>query len=144
MLLMTRPLFLATTSAHRDSKTSTRSPIRSLEMSLESAVKLTMSANPTLTWEVFRSSSFAPRASIRATAAARGAQANDWPLAEIINQGYALATFCSTDVDSDRADVSDGIYRWLSSIQDGTNAHHRGTIAGWAWLARYSMRCPKA
>lgn len=69
----------------------------------------------------------------RATAAARGAQASDWPVAEIINRGYALATFCSSDVDSDRADVSDGIYRWLSGTQDGTNAHHRGTISGWAW-----------
>lgn len=69
----------------------------------------------------------------RATDAARGAQANDWPLAEIVERGYALATFCSTDVDSDRADVSDGVYRWLSGIQDGTNAHSRGTISGWAW-----------
>ena len=45
--------------------------MRSRLISLDSAVKLTMSANPTLSWEVLRSSSLAPSASIRATAAAR-------------------------------------------------------------------------
>ena len=49
MLLITRPRWPATTSAQRDSKISTRSPIRSWSSSLDSAVKLTMSANPTVT-----------------------------------------------------------------------------------------------
>jgi hypothetical protein len=65
-----------------------------------------------------------------ATDAARGAQANDWPVEEIIRRGYALATFCNTDVDSDRADVSDGVYKWLNP---NAPAHNRGTIAAWAW-----------
>ncbi len=43
---MTRPRWPATTSAHRDSKISTISPIRSRETSLDSAVKATMSAKP--------------------------------------------------------------------------------------------------
>src|SRR5437763_357038 len=47
-----------------------------------------------------------------ATEAARGAQAANWPLAEIVRRGYALATFYSGDIDSDRKDVSDGIYAW--------------------------------
>ncbi|MEW6159670.1 MAG: acetylxylan esterase [Verrucomicrobiota bacterium] len=73
----------------------------------------------------------------RATAAARGAQSADWPIGEIIERGYALASFCSTDVDSDRADVSDGVHAWLAQQRSGSTAnaptHHRGCIAGWAW-----------
>ena len=45
-----------------------------------------------------------------ATEAARGSQAADWPLAEIIRRGYAVAAFYSGDVDPDRKEVSDGIY----------------------------------
>ena len=66
----------------------------------------------------------------RATDADRGAQARDWPLEEIVDRGYALATFCNNDVDSDRANVSDGVYKWLNP---DAPAHHRGTIAAWAW-----------
>ena len=69
----------------------------------------------------------------RATDAARGSQAMDWPLKEIVKRGYALATFCSADVDWDRADASEGVYAWQDKPVRGTNAHHRGTIAAWAW-----------
>jgi len=65
-----------------------------------------------------------------ATEAARGGQANDWPLEEIIGRGYSVATFCNTDVDSDRADISDGVYKWLNP---SAPPHDRGTIAAWAW-----------
>jgi (4-O-methyl)-D-glucuronate---lignin esterase len=65
-----------------------------------------------------------------ATDAARGAQAKDWPVEEIIRRGYALATFCNTDVDSDRANVSDGVYKWLDP---SAPPHNRGSIAAWAW-----------
>ena len=70
----------------------------------------------------------------KATEAARGSQASDWPLAEIIDRGYALATFCTSDVDSDRGNVSDGVYAWLAR-GDATKAQpaHRGSIAAWAW-----------
>jgi dienelactone hydrolase len=69
-----------------------------------------------------------------ATAAARGGQATDWPLAEIIRRGYALASFYSGDVDSDRKDVSDGIYAWLAGGEATRNpAENRGSIAAWAW-----------
>lgn len=72
-----------------------------------------------------------------ATDAARGAQAGDWPLEKIIERGYALATFANADVDSDRADISDGVYAWLAKEHTGsaTNSltHDRGCIAGWAW-----------
>jgi len=73
----------------------------------------------------------------RATDAARGAQASDWPLEQIVERGYALATFANADVDSDRGDVSDGVYAWLAKERTGsaTNSltRDRGCIAGWAW-----------
>lgn len=73
----------------------------------------------------------------QATDAARGGQAEDLILEEIVKRGYALATFCNTDVDSDRADVSDGIYAWLAKNKGDSETsaptHNRGTIAAWAW-----------
>jgi len=69
-----------------------------------------------------------------ATEASRGTQAADWPLAEIIGRGYALAAFYSGDVDSDRKDVSDGVYAWLAGGDASKNRPaDRGTIAAWAW-----------
>ena len=69
-----------------------------------------------------------------ATEAARGTQATNWPLAAIIERGYALATFHNGDVDSDRPDVSEGIYAWLANGKaSANNPTNRGTIAAWAW-----------
>src|SRR5262249_6398461 len=56
-----------------------------------------------------------------ATEAARGTQASDWPIAEIIDRGYALASFYNGDIDSDRQDVSDGLYAWLAGNDPGKN-----------------------
>lgn len=71
------------------------------------------------------------------TDAARGTQASDWPLDEIIGRGYALAAFCNADVDSDRGNVSDGVYAWLAKQRTGSATNSltsdRGCIAGWAW-----------
>lgn len=72
----------------------------------------------------------------RATDAARGTQKQDWPIEAIIDRGYAFATFCNTDTDSDRGDVSDGIYAWLARKgAPGASADpaNRGTISAWAW-----------
>ena len=56
---------------------------------------------------------------------------------EIIDRGYALATFANADVDSDRGDVSDGVYAWLAKERTGSTTNSstrdRGCIAGWAW-----------
>jgi hypothetical protein len=69
-----------------------------------------------------------------ATEAARGSQAADWPLAEIVRRGYALAAFYSGDVDPDRGDVSEGLYAWLAGNDKAKNKpSDRGTIAAWAW-----------
>jgi len=69
-----------------------------------------------------------------ATEAARGSQVVDWPLAEIVRRGYALATFYSGDVDPDRSEVSTGLYAWLAGGDPArNNPTNRGTIAAWAW-----------
>jgi dienelactone hydrolase len=69
-----------------------------------------------------------------ATEAARGAQAGDWPLADIVRRGYGLAAFYSGDVDPDRTDVSEGIYAWLANGDPAkNNPTNRGTIAAWTW-----------
>jgi hypothetical protein len=69
-----------------------------------------------------------------ATEAARGAQARDWPLGEIVRRGYGLAAFYSGDVDPDRKEVSEGVYAWLAGGDPAkNNPTNRGTIAGWAW-----------
>jgi hypothetical protein len=69
-----------------------------------------------------------------ATDASRGSQSADWPLAEIVRRGYSLAAFYSGDVDPDRADVSEGLYKFLAAGDPGRNtAADRGTLAAWAW-----------
>ena len=69
-----------------------------------------------------------------ATEAARGTQVADWPLAEIVRRGYALAVFYNGDVDSDRAQASTGLYAWLNENDPAqNNPTNRGTIAAWAW-----------
>jgi hypothetical protein len=72
----------------------------------------------------------------QATAAARGAQGVDWPIERILERGYALATFCTSDVDSDRKDVSDGVYAWQARLTGNAKLAEpadRGTISAWAW-----------
>ena len=70
-----------------------------------------------------------------ASEASRGSQAKDWPIEDLIARGYALVTFGSTDIDSDRADISDGLYAWLAALDPlfDNRPHDRGTIAAWAW-----------
>jgi hypothetical protein len=65
--------------------------------------------------------------------AGRGGQQQDWPVSEILHRGYAFATFCSSDLEADRGDVSDGLRAW-EDHQAGrpVEAAHRGTIAVWA------------
>jgi hypothetical protein len=70
----------------------------------------------------------------RATAESRGTQSGDWPLASLVNRGYALASFYSGDIDPDRADTSEGLYAFLSHGNASENsAANRGTLAAWAW-----------
>lgn len=71
-----------------------------------------------------------------ASDAGRGSQAADWAVEKTLERGYALATFCSGDIDSDRKEVSEGIYAWLLKQKDPSakpDPANRGSIAAWAW-----------
>jgi hypothetical protein len=69
-----------------------------------------------------------------ATESARGRDALQWPIAEMVRRGYALAAFCSADVDTDRSDVSTGVYAWLANGDPARNCPtNRGTLSAWAW-----------
>jgi hypothetical protein len=69
-----------------------------------------------------------------ATEAGRATQATNWPLEEIVGRGFALATFYSGDVDSDRGESSNGLYAWLAGGDPSrNNPTNRGTLAAWAW-----------
>ena len=62
----------------------------------------------------------------RATEAGRGGQADVWQAEEVINHGYALATFYCGDVAPDHPGRADGVF---PSYPD----HDWGAIAAWAW-----------
>jgi hypothetical protein len=69
-----------------------------------------------------------------ATEISRGGQKADWPLAEIVRRGYALAAFYSGDVDPDRAEASEGLYAFLANGDSAKNVPaNRGTLSAWAW-----------
>lgn len=71
-----------------------------------------------------------------ASDAGRGSHAADWAVEKTLERGYALATFCSGDIDSDRKEVSEGIYAWLAKQKDPgakPDPADRGSIAAWAW-----------
>jgi hypothetical protein len=75
-----------------------------------------------------------------ATESARGSQATNWPLAEIIRRGYGFASFYSGDIDSDRGEASEGIYAWLAKGANN-NPTNRGTLAAWAWGFHRAVDC---
>jgi len=63
----------------------------------------------------------------RATEASRGTNIDVWNIEAIIDSGYALATFYSGDIDPDRADVREGVQKFIGKENDWS------TIAAWAW-----------
>ncbi|HEX6961564.1 MAG TPA: acetylxylan esterase [Lacipirellula sp.] len=69
----------------------------------------------------------------RATAAKRGAQADTWPLEEIIRRGYAVATFYCGDVQPDRPDEPEGLRAALATADGAGEPSHTATIMSWAW-----------
>ena len=55
-------------------------------------------------------------------------------LQTLIDRGYAFASVGVGDIDSDRKDVSDGVYRWIAAKNGTMNEPaDRGTISAWAW-----------
>lgn len=68
----------------------------------------------------------------RASEAGRGAEPTNWPLAEIVRRGYAVATFYCGDVQPDRPDEREGLRAVLDS-QTGDEQAATATIISWAW-----------
>ena len=70
----------------------------------------------------------------KATEAGRGGQKDVWCAEQLIDRGYALATFYNGDIDPDQPDFQDGIHRhFLKEGQKEVGQHDWGAIAAWAW-----------
>ena len=68
-----------------------------------------------------------------ATAAGRGLQADTWPLQQIVEAGYAVATFYCGDIQPDRPNVKEGMRATLPVPTGEANPAETATIAWWAW-----------
>ena len=71
----------------------------------------------------------------RATDGNRGAQERRWPIAEINERGYAVATAYYGDIDPDFDDgFKNGVHSLFPTHRASSEHRDRwGTIAGWAW-----------
>lgn len=68
----------------------------------------------------------------KATAAGRGKVLDVWPFEQILDKGYAVATFYSGDIQPDRPDVMEGMRGTLAV--NGLSQHDpAATIMWWAW-----------
>jgi hypothetical protein len=68
-----------------------------------------------------------------ATAEGRGKQADTWPLQQIVEKGYAVATFYCGDVQPDRPNVREGMRATLPVYKGDPPPDETATIAWWAW-----------
>ncbi len=69
----------------------------------------------------------------RASAEGRGKQADTWPLEQVIDNGYAVATFYCGDIQPDRPTVLEGMRATLPRRERGDQGDETATIAWWAW-----------
>jgi hypothetical protein len=69
----------------------------------------------------------------KATAAGRGKAPTMWPMKQIIERGYAVATFYCGDIQPDRPEVREGMRATLPEIDGEPNLAETATIAWWAW-----------
>ncbi|MSR32681.1 MAG: alpha/beta hydrolase, partial [Gemmataceae bacterium] len=70
----------------------------------------------------------------RATAKGRGTQKDVWNIEQSLEEGFALATFYSGDIDPDRADKREGIQPHFEKAGLAPMGKHAwGTIAAWSW-----------
>lgn len=68
------------------------------------------------------------------TEQSRGADADSWPVEEIIKSGYGLVTVYYGDIDPDKNDFSDGIHPFFYSENQAKPKYNEwGSIAAWAW-----------
>jgi hypothetical protein len=70
----------------------------------------------------------------KASPADRGRQAEVWCIEQLIDRGYALATFYGGDLDTDNNDMSDGLYQhFYKAGQTKPEQSDWGYIAACAW-----------
>ena len=69
----------------------------------------------------------------KATAAGRGKQADTWPLQQVVEKGYAVATFYCGDIQPDRPNVREGMRATLPDSDRPTRGDETATIMWWAW-----------
>jgi len=69
----------------------------------------------------------------KATDAGRGKAPDVWPLAKIIERGYAVATFYCGDVQPDRPNVREGMRATLPLRDAEAPGNETATISWWAW-----------
>jgi hypothetical protein len=69
----------------------------------------------------------------KATAAGRGKQADTWPLQQVIESGYAVATFYCGDIQPDRPNVREGMRATMMEPMGISDPATTATIAWWAW-----------
>ena len=65
----------------------------------------------------------------RATEAGRGSWTRYWPIEDLIDRGYALATFYNGDIDPDTPDLR-GLQKYFRQSDPADDC---GTIGAWAW-----------
>ena len=69
----------------------------------------------------------------KATAAGRGKQADTWPLQQIVEKGYAVATFYCGDIQPDRPNAREGMRATLPVAKGAPDLAETATIMWWAW-----------
>lgn len=69
----------------------------------------------------------------KATTAGRGKQADTWPLQQIVDKGYAVATFYCGDIQPDRPNVREGMRATLPVAKGDADPAETATIMWWAW-----------
>ena len=69
----------------------------------------------------------------KASAEGRGKESGTWPLQQVIERGYAVATFYCGDIQPDRPNVNEGMRATLPHAEGGQRGDGTATIMWWAW-----------